>query len=411
MEVSFQNFSPESLLKSFQIDQNPIFVTIPCFAEEELMTTLYSLDQCKECEKKPVVILLVNSPEGVDPEILNKNKTAYLQAKYSKFESIAIFPVHVYEIPKRIAGVGLARRMAMDTASFLYRHLNKENQPILCLDADSTVEKNYLMEVVKFFEKNPNTAAVSIHFEHPYTEEEDLVLKNGIIDYELHLRYFIEAQRWAGHPHAYQTIGSSMAVRSSDYRKQGGMNKRKAGEDFYFLHKFSRINALADLNSTTVYPAVRVSDRVPFGTGKALKDIKDGKKFSTYSFSTFIDLKKVIDGVNKLIKGSGMDLKDIFPTTFFECFGHEQISAAISESMKNSSSPENFEKRFYYWFDAFKVFKFAHYCRDNCYPNQEVLSAVNNFFDFCETETTFESNVDAIEYMRFQIKTVNFIER
>lgn len=400
MEIKFHDFSPDKLLGTQGLSKDSVFITIPCYAEEDLMATLCSLDQCEKCGKVPVAIVLVNSPDEIDSEIWIKNRTAYLQAKNSNFESVTILPIHVYEIPKRIAGVGLARRMAMDTAHFLYEHLNKENQPILCLDADSTVKRNYLTEVVKFFKENPDKAAVSIHFEHPYDEEIDEVLKNGIIDYELHLRYFIEAQRWAGHPHAYQTIGSSMAVRSSDYKKQGGMNKRKAGEDFYFLHKFSRINALADLNSTTVYPAVRVSDRVPFGTGKALKDIADGQKFSTYSFRTFIDLKKIIDGVNLLKKGSGSDLNELFPATFLECFGGEEVLAAISDSKKNSSSPDTFEKRFYYWFDAFKVFKFAHYCRDHYYPNQEVLTAVNDFFDFTGKGLSFSMPVDALEYFR-----------
>ena len=400
MEIKFHDFSPNKLMDTQGLSRDSVFITIPCYAEEDLMTTLRSIDQCEKCGKVPVVIVLVNSPDGIDSEILRKNQAAYLTAKNTNFETITVLPIHIYEIPKRIAGVGLARRMAMDTANFLYEHLNNGNQPILCLDADSTVDKNYLNEIVNFFEIKPNIAAVSIHFEHPYMEEEDEVLKNGIIDYELHLRYFIEAQRWAGHPHAYQTIGSSMAVRSSDYKKQGGMNKRKAGEDFYFLHKFSRINALADLNSTTVYPAVRVSDRVPFGTGKALRDIKDGQKFSTYSFRTFIDLKKIIDGVNLLKKGSGSGLNDLFPATFLECFGREEILVAISDSKKNSSSPDTFEKRFYYWFDAFKVFKFAHYCRDHYYPNQEVLTAVNDFFRFIGAGKSFKTNMDALEYLR-----------
>ena len=42
---------------------------------------------------------------------------------------------------------------------------------------------------------------------------ERLKTRKGITEYELHLRYFIHAQRHAGFPFATQTIGSSMAVR------------------------------------------------------------------------------------------------------------------------------------------------------------------------------------------------------
>lgn len=46
------------------------------------------------------------------------------------------------------------------------------------------------------------------------------------------------------------------------------MNQRKAGEDFYFLHKFSILDQLGEINVEIVLPLARSSDRVPFGTGK-----------------------------------------------------------------------------------------------------------------------------------------------
>ena len=408
MEIAFSNFTSEIDLSYYLPKKDFILVTIPCYAEEDLLITLMSLDECEDCGLIPVVILLINSPSEISGQYLALNKKVYREVQTTVFCKIKVIPIHINDIPIKLAGVGMARRIAMDLANQIYSKYKKDHFPILCLDADSKVEINYFIELVDYFNKNPELAAVSIHFEHPYNEVNDTELRNGIIDYELHLRYFIEAQRWAGHPHAFHTIGSSMAVRSDQYRLQGGMNKRKAGEDFYFLHKFSRIGKLADLNTTTVYPGVRVSDRVPFGTGKALQDIKNGLNFKTYSVDTFEDLKKIIDSLNKFQMDDIQSIDQLFPETFLSCFGIEKIRAELKESYKNSSSHENFKKRFYYWFDAFKVFKYAHYCRDHHYPNQTVFEAINLFFKQTMGCSGFSTKENALKYLRQASKLHTF---
>ena len=72
--------------------------------------------------------------------------------------------------------------------------------------------------------------------------------------YECHLRYYVEALRFAGFPHAYHTIGSAMAVRPEAYMKQGGMNRRKAEKIFYFLNKIMLLGNFSECLSTVVYP-------------------------------------------------------------------------------------------------------------------------------------------------------------
>ena len=88
--------------------------------------------------------------------------------------------------------------------------------------------------------------------------------------YELHLRYLNLFSRFTGFPYAYHTIGSCFGVRAETYASQGGMNKRKAGEDFYFLHKIIPLGEFREINNTCVIPSPRESDRVPFGTGAAI---------------------------------------------------------------------------------------------------------------------------------------------
>ena len=92
----------------------------------------------------------------------------------------------------------------------------------------------------------------------------------GIQLYEDYLHYYKKALDYAGFPDSIYTIGSAFAVRADAYVKQGGMNRRQAGEDFYFLNKLTKLGKITEINDAYVYPSARVSDRVPFGTGAAM---------------------------------------------------------------------------------------------------------------------------------------------
>src|SRR5690606_5551781 len=132
--------------------------------------------------------------------------------------------------------VGLARKIGMDEALRRLDRAGRLDGVIACFDADCTCDPNYLVEVERFFRENPKAPGCSIYFEHPLSGPAEPGIYQAVARYELHLRYYIEALRHAGFPHAFHTIGSSMAARASAYLQQGGMNKRQAGEDFYFLH-------------------------------------------------------------------------------------------------------------------------------------------------------------------------------
>ena len=109
--------------------------------------------------------------------------------------------------------------------------------------------------MVRYFQEK-SVAGVSIAYAHRL-EEADMTVqaREAIMKYELYLRYYRLALEYTGHPHAYHCIGSAFAVRTLDYVAQGGMNKRQAGEDFYFLQKLIATGRYATLQSTQVYPS------------------------------------------------------------------------------------------------------------------------------------------------------------
>ncbi|NJK86994.1 MAG: hypothetical protein HC906_14465 [Bacteroidales bacterium] len=56
----------------------------------------------------------------------------------------------------------------------------------------------------------------------------------AISKYELYLRVHTAFLRLIGFPNSFFTLGSCFAVKAKSYTEIGGMNKRHAGEDFYF---------------------------------------------------------------------------------------------------------------------------------------------------------------------------------
>jgi hypothetical protein len=171
-----------------------------------------------------------------------------------------------------------------------------------------------------------------------------------------------------------------MAVRSFAYQKQGGMNKRKAGEDFYFIHKIISLGNFTELKTSCIIPSPRISDRVPFGTGKAIGDwVAAGElTYETYAFQIFEIIKTFVQLIPKLWKEALEEQKD-FVKNADNCVLVTYLKAvnfqdSLLEIRKNSKNLEGFIKRFYVWFDAFRILKIVHYLRDNGFENQTLYS-------------------------------------
>ena len=236
------------------------------------------------------VIVVVNYPENSSEEIVqNAAECVNLVNKANASvnnPNFRFYPIKAYNLPKKHAGVGLARKTGMDEAAWRLLRTKNEHKIIACFDADATCETNYFVELTKLWEQYPKTDACSIRYEHPIEGEEfnDQIYK-AIAEYELHLRYYVRAGKLIGHPFSHQIMGSSMACSAEAYVKYGGMCKNKAGEDFYFLQKFIPHGHFRELNSTTIYPSPRISYRVPFGTGRAMNKYIETKssEYETYS--------------------------------------------------------------------------------------------------------------------------------
>lgn len=379
-----------------------IIVTLPSFKEPNILPSIFSLLACQKPDCRVEVIVLINQPENADEEITIANQKTIEDLKTidPRFipDWMKLFYIFQNDLPKKHAGVGLARKIAMDEAVRRFEEIHHPNGIITCFDADTICDENYFIELLKCFQST-NCGAASIYFEHPLLETNGEKINEAIIAYEFHLRYYVNMQRFCGHPYAFHTIGSSMAARNSHYQKYGGMNKRKAGEDFYFLQKFIENEALVELNTTKLLPSPRISDRVPFGTGRAIGDfILNGKNiFETYSHLTFWDLKIFLDQIDTIYETD----RTSFGIKTIDLFLEDQnFWNDLLEIKKSSKDLKSFRDKFYRWFNGLRVMKFAHFCRDHFYPNIGVLEAAKHLCSYLNYGFLFDNHLDALTFMR-----------
>ena len=351
-----------------------IVVVIPCFNEPDLIGSLESLWLCARPDCSVEVIVIVNSPAGCGEQIRRQNqatlKTAVEWIAQHRHPRLALHTLHFPGLPAKQSGVGLARKIGMDEALRRFDDLGRTEGIIVGYDADCRCETNYLTALERHFQANPQSPGCSIYFEHPLKGPLSSQIYGAIAAYELHLRYYVQALRYAGFPQAHHTLGSCMAVRADAYRKQGGMNRRKAGEDFYFIHKIIPLGGFTDLTSTTVYPSPRASERVPFGTGKAVRDILSGRQMKTYPLEAFLDLKQLVERVPEMYRGGKEGNSETLATLPLSVSGfmaNQQFADVLVEICENTSSEAAFRKRFFRRFDGFHAMKFVHHARDCCY--------------------------------------------
>lgn len=350
-------------------------VVIPCFREPHILQTLESLIQCDLPRQKTEVIVLINHSEIASDEIkkYNHNTKAEVDGWISKYnsEKISFFAVGPIELPKKWAGVGLARKSGMDEVLRRFNLLEKPNGIIVSLDADTLVAKNYLVEIEKHFSRFPKNIGATISFQHQVKGLGEKQLK-GILLYERYLLYYKNALRFIGYPNPIFTVGSAFAVTAAGYIKRGGMTRRQAGEDFYFLQTLAQIGTVGEITSTTVYPSARESDRIPFGTGPAIaKWMNDETDLTqTYNFQAFIDLKHFFDAIENLfrIEREGFNkIVESLPEPICKFIQTDNFWVEIEDLNQNCSNPESFKTRFFHKFNAFKILKFMNFGHEGFY--------------------------------------------
>jgi hypothetical protein len=286
------------------------------------------------------------------------------------------------ELDTKQAGVGLARKIGMDLSLSIFDYSKHTKKLIICLDADCTVSDKYLTSIINEFHKQNLSVAV-VNFEHPVDGTDEY--NAAIICYEIFLRYYVAGLRFAASDYAFHTIGSTMMCDHNAYIKIGGMNKRKAAEDFYFLEKLSKNYPINKIGSATVYPSKRSSWRVPFGTGQRVTRFLAGTRDEYLLFDPAVVgvLKRWLEIYNSDVISDPQDVlnraKEIHIELYNFLFRNNYLKQ-WEKILNNTKSGSQLTHQKKIWFDGFKTLKLVHHLRDTAYPEINMFDALDMFF-------------------------------
>ncbi len=339
-------------------------VVVPCRQEPDLIVLLEHLQSMKRPDAPVEVILVLNHERGAGDETVQKHRRdARLVRAWDQEHGCATFRAHVIEafnLPPKHAGVGLARKLGMDEAVARFARGGRPDGIIASLDADCRADDDYLVALLSAFRSQEMHAAV-LPYAHDLGQTVDERHRRAMIFYELFLRYIELGWHWAMLPYAFTSIGSCFAVRADAYARHHGMNRRKAGEDFYFLHKLARERPLIRLSSPWVYPSPRMSSRTPFGTGKAVRDwyLGGGHEWFVAPPATFDELRELGRHACELFEVPLPTWLGSRSPTLSDFLLRAGIEEAVGEMRRHAANPETFRRRFFVWFDGLKAWRYV----------------------------------------------------
>ena len=179
------------------------------------------------------------------------------------------------------------------------------------------------------------------------------------------------------------------------------MNRKKAGEDFYFLHKVVQLGMFGEIKELLVFPGIRTSDRVPFGTGPKLAQFVSGEDLmeTTYSFRAFEDLQPFFRKVNELYHLKQQQLTetiDIFPTPLGRFLHQSGAIDSILELQSNCSAEGIFVNRFFHRFNAFWILKYLNFVHDKDYAQESLPKAARQLLKAKSIECTASSDYSTL---------------
>ncbi len=360
-----------------------IIIIIPAFDEAGIINTLNSLLNCTKPPGSVELIVLLNAPGHASAAQLQQNdRTSAELSGWKKRNNNSFIRLLWHDTGKMSVpgwGVGMARKMAMDEALRRFSSIDKPEGVIVSLDADCTVSSDYLIEL---YERLYITdyQACSVYFEHPLEGDMTADVYKAIIQYELHLRYYYRSLKYSGYPWVFHTLGSAIAVKASHYARAGGMSKRQGAEDFYFIQKLVPAGGYFYLNTTVVKPSPRDSLRVPFGTGPVISSMLTGKQndYMSYNPAAFSFLQQFFAGVKDYYSPDISPVNELssgFNPGLLEFLNINSWQDKLQLIRDNTSSQESFVKRFFTWFNMFRIVKYLNFVHAEGYHKRMPVTA------------------------------------
>jgi len=363
-------------------------VIIPAYNEST--DFIHAFLNSKLCHQNVLMILVINQPD----DCLELKVQARQQALYDEVSSLTTLVWQAQNLSlhhfnhsrtsclivdrftkpiERKLGVGLARKIGCDIACQLIAKNVVTSNWLHSTDADATLPNDYFSALdIKLSQTNnqPPAVAACYNFHH---QCDNKAINEANLEYEQSLRYYVAGLTYSSSPYNFFTIGSILAFSAQAYASVRGFPKKSAGEDFYLVNKLAKLGQVIWLEQTVILLEARTSNRVPFGTGPAVKKLLALKganqSFDYYHPQIFNDLKRLYQAYDTLFE-SREELEQWcsdLPKHIVNALESLDINNFLAKQHKANKT--QFNKQLHVWFDAFKTLKFIHYLRDHQWPN------------------------------------------
>ncbi len=401
-------------------------VVIPCY-DEPAASVLALLRSVFDQGSDILVVLVINAPVDADKVPLQQTRQLLtdLLASYARQTPVGKQIAWLRDADGRLPdcmlvdccskrdyliakkqGVGRARKIGVDLVCALYKQLRVLTPLVFNTDADVHLPAGYIDAGLKACDDT--TSAVVFPFRH-VPQNEALGQVSQLYDFKL--RYYVAGLVYARSPYAFSTIGSTLAIHLAHYVSVRGFPKRAGGEDFYLLNKLAKVGKVVSLASPEITLTGRLSHRVPFGTGPALKALVSNSadlcSFPIFYHPRCFDvlrcfqaalLQAIQNGGNRAGLSFEETLEQCGPKlttderymlhTYAETADLEQKLRVIKHQYASAQSAQ---KSVLDWFDGFKTLKMIHFLRDHGYPNLS-LSELAEHVTFLSAEDQHRLN-------------------
>ena len=370
-----------------------IVLVVPALAEREhLFETLSALCLSSEAnQEKTLVIVVVNNHEpGVTPpaevennlETLRLLRTASTPGRLGRITLAwvdAATPGHTLPADE---GVGLARKIGLDHGLSLLAASGEAGTVLVSMDADAPAGRGYLDALAAFYANGDRWAGYAAYM---HTFPESGFPADSVVAHEIYMRYHEIALRLAGSPYAYPALGSIISCTPQAYAACGGMNRRHAGEDFYFMQQLVKTGTLEPVPYAIVFPSGRTSARTPFGTGRSVAGYQFGSpldievpQICCYQF-----LRRFFLAINQNSGHSGTELLRLSAAIHPELASflvRHRFSEVWQSLMRHHTDRARGLHQFHVWFDGLRTIQFLHHLRTAGFPDMPVRNALPTLF-------------------------------
>jgi len=335
------------------------FIVIPCYNEYDfIFQTLDSInEQNLNLLKETIVIIVINN-SNTDSNIVKKNNQLTYDSLIEKSYFFEFIILNNFDkknaLKDKIAGVGTARKIGFD---YCLNFVNNGNNLFCSLDADTIMSPQYLSTINNEFKKKINVAVVN--FQHQ--KSNDILIENGIRKYESIIKKIASKIHKTGSPYGYVSMGSTIICNVKSYIACGGMPKKKATEDFYFMQALAKYTKIKQIKNILVYPSSRDNQRVYLGTGYRMKKYKQGENFTDldYNRKSYKSLKIIIDCADRFW---GKDycqfyqsLNNRLDKKVIDFLSSKSIESVWNKMKINAKNKKQFMLFFHQWFDALMI--------------------------------------------------------